>query len=65
MELQLGKPVTIKGIYTGALIKKLENSALVSFFADGENKYEEIPLKEIEVEGVKIESTPYKKKECE
>ena len=51
MEIKLGKPVTVYGSYTGALIKLLQNSALVSFFAEGTNMYQEVPLDEIEVGG--------------
>ena len=51
MELKLGKVITVYGTYTGALIKMLENSAMVSFFAEGVNMYQEVPLNEIEVGG--------------
>ena len=47
MNIQMGKPITVYGSYTGALIKALEHTALVSFFAEGVNMYQEVPYSEI------------------
>ena len=51
MEIKMGKPVLVYGSYTGALLKMKTDTALVSFFAEGTNMCQEVPLTEISVGG--------------
>lgn len=52
MELTIGKPVLVYNTYTGAVLKLKEDTALVSYYAEGTNLCTEIPLDEIAVGGV-------------
>ena len=54
MELQIGKPVLVYGNYTGAVLKMKNDTALVSFYAEGVNMCQEVPLDEVSVGGVII-----------
>jgi hypothetical protein len=51
MELTIGKAVLVYNTYTGAVLKKREDTALVSYYAEGVNMCQEVPLDEISVGG--------------
>ncbi len=51
MELTIGKPVLVYGNYTGAVLKMKNETALVSFYAEGTNMCQEVPLDELSVGG--------------
>ena len=57
--VSLGKPVTVFGSYTGAILKEMQDSCLVSFYADGENLCREVPRSEISVGGELLETKEY------